>query len=685
MPTIVYKFGARNPTLNAQVVQHQLWLANQYYNRQIDRINGGREAYRRIRSAHAPDIDRLEGEVVELTSQLEAAEEALKAARAASRKRLPPTDEHRVLVDRLKSERRAKGDQLKAARAAFKAQLSPANEAFEALLEADYTAYEQGHGNLPGPNLIPAFKARVRKTLAEQPQWPAAWQEITALQASLDEASYEDRAHFSDLGLTPGTSGLVDRSVQQAYKPGPNNPHPQPRRKPFTGEGRVGVQIQGGCTLEELFNAGSTYVQIDPVPEAEYDRREYRGHSRDPGRARPSGQGRNSMARTNVRIRVGSEGQRPVWATFPVTLHRRLPADASVRYAWINVFRIGNRWEYTLDLTINTERVRCYGGQPTGTAAVNLGWRLMEDGSLRVMTLVSDRGETEYFTLEPELVSRLGGFPESIRGANDTLFDQVVGWMREHRNLTGWLPEALQYSHSWHAHGRLVKIVQRLVEELSTPEQVGEFWAHWSDERLTHHQDLFVLDEALAWLDAHGADETLRVVMALEFWRRKEAHLYQMSSDIREAALRQRKDLYRKWAYRLRGRYAKLVVGKVSYKGLAEKPSTEEEGEAQEPRHQRTLAAPSTLQGALSAAFAGDLSTRPAVNITRRCHVCHRLCRWDQALELEHTCEHCGAHWDQDQNAALNLLATPPASGEVVSTEEEPDQALPSEDAKAAE
>src|SRR5882724_4703737 len=42
---------------------------------------------------------------------------------------------------------------------------------------------------------------------------------------------------------------------------------------------------------------------------------------------------------------------------------------------------------------------------------------------------------------------------------------------------------------------------------------------------------------------------------------------------------------------------------------------------------------------------------------TRECHRCGQLCEWDQAADLTHTCEHCGATWDQDDNAALNLLA----------------------------
>lgn len=45
------------------------------------------------------------------------------------------------------------------------------------------------------------------------------------------------------------------------------------------------------------------------------------------------------------------------------------------------------------------------------------------------------------------------------------------------------------------------------------------------------------------------------------------------------------------------------------------------------------------------------------VDATTICHVCRQKCVWDAKKDLEHTCEHCGATWDQDDNHCRNLLA----------------------------
>ena len=40
---------------------------------------------------------------------------------------------------------------------------------------------------------------------------------------------------------------------------------------------------------------------------------------------------------------------------------------------------------------------------------------------------------------------------------------------------------------------------------------------------------------------------------------------------------------------------------------------------------------------------------------TQQCHVCGDACQWDAAAQLEHVCSN-GHKWDQDRNAAINLL-----------------------------
>jgi transposase len=44
-----------------------------------------------------------------------------------------------------------------------------------------------------------------------------------------------------------------------------------------------------------------------------------------------------------------------------------------------------------------------------------------------------------------------------------------------------------------------------------------------------------------------------------------------------------------------------------------------------------------------------------ARNTTKACHVCGRVEEWNVAKKIVHTCI-CGATWDQDHNAAVQIL-----------------------------
>ena len=77
-------------------------------------------------------------------------------------------------------------------------------------------------------------------------------------------------------------------------------------------------------------------------------------------------------------------------------------------------------------------------------------------------------------------------------------------------------------------------------------------------------------------------------------------------------------------------------------------------------RHNRTLAAPHTLRLAVLNACGRTgvtVESVSAVNTTHICHLCGSLEEFDAAEHLNHRCRSCGMVWDQDVNAARNLLA----------------------------
>ena len=50
-------------------------------------------------------------------------------------------------------------------------------------------------------------------------------------------------------------------------------------------------------------------------------------------------------------------------------------------------------------------------------------------------------------------------------------------------------------------------------------------------------------------------------------------------------------------------------------------------------------------------------SPNDAKDTTSTCSLCGSLEEWDQATELVHKCSNCREEWDQDENAARNILA----------------------------
>lgn len=137
-------------------------------------------------------------------------------------------------------------------------------------------------------------------------------------------------------GVYWGTYLLVEEDADRARKGVMD-----PRFQRFTGEGRVSAQLQGGLDVADLWG-GDARVQIDPVPASAHDPATPRGV-------------RRTQNRTVVRLRIGSDAHRsPIWAAWPLVLHRPLPVGARIKRATIARRRVDcRRWEWRLQLIVD--------------------------------------------------------------------------------------------------------------------------------------------------------------------------------------------------------------------------------------------------------------------------------------------------------------------------------------------
>jgi transposase len=233
---------------------------------------------------------------------------------------------------------------------------------------------------------------------------------------------------------------------------------------------------------------------------------------------------------------------------------------------------------------------------------------------------------------------------DSLRSIQDRLFEEMktsLGtWLRDNNHLLDpGLRKRLSSLHLWRSAKRLGEIAEQMSE--------------------------------------HKTDQTASMCDTLVAWWKKHRHLYDWETAERDRALNARKYTYQVMASNLTKKYAVIVLEKLDLGDLAllAKPEAISPGPHKKARHQRVLAAPSEFRLALKSAAPGNgcrLVYEPCDFTTITCHVCHKITRWDKAQELRHQCE-CGAEWDQDMNASINLLAMF-TSGDVMPTGSPPEE-----------
>lgn len=626
--TRVYKYGCRAPIEQGELVAKSMWLGHKYQN-ELTAIELARRAVYRKERSKLPAMEPLEAKVKQLVEELVSLRNQIKKARALTRKQLSdkePTEAAKVRIAK--------------ARETIK-QLKP-------LIR-------------PCIDLLVAAKADVKTLNARVKTDPG----FVAAVAILDEVAHTKMLQArKTCGVYWGTYLLAEASMQAAKKVVGTDPS----FHRWKGGGRIGVQIQGGMTVEECYVCKDTRFRIEPVPFTAHE-----GVWAEPRWQRRFIQAKPRVCRktktvkpvliskrtglpvvhqqgvmTRVWIRVGSEGRDPIWAILPLYLHRPLPPDGVIKEVTIHRRRIGTHARLSCHITVVRDNVEPKPQRP-GVIAINLGWRNQLEGNLRVGYSVDEAGNRGQLSLLAEIRARLK-HAEGLQRRQALMFDEIKGrlglWLVEQPKWPEWMAP-LKTLDKWRSQGRLVGIVKT-----------------WRDNRLPGDAAIF---------------------LELEAWRKQARHLYQWESWERTRALDYRKHCYRNIAANLAREYGTLILHQFNIAKIKEKNETEDKEQDAPKKVQKQLqqGAPGELRLALKHAFAargGVVLELPSKNITQQCHVCSELCDFDAAKSIMHTCEHCGATWDQDDNACMNLLSRD-RSGGTESTEgarEDPeDDALP--------
>lgn len=619
--TLVYKFGLPfGPVENEQMVYEQMAAAHRYRN-----LLTAAENERRAESREAErdfDLPRYELDFQQAKQELEDARDAVKLARAKA------------------SRPAKKGAKAKATRRVPKA----LTDRVAAAKEAKKAAQQAWH--------------ECRQRLAQNAAVAAKRDLINEKFGATTRKLRNESAEQNDLFW--GTYLLVERAFKAAcatplYRKG----EPSDVKRVFwDGEGQVGLQIQAARNfdLAKIFEP-NTMVWISPV-----DERAWHSTSRSDQR---------KYARTTLHLRIASDDKRkPIWAHFPMIMHRPFPKNARLTWVSVNRIRIGPRWQWSVDFTLDTSLSPKFKTCGEGTVAVNLGWRLVPDG-IRVATVLDDKGASEHILVDQDLLGALK-VGDKLRSRRDLEFDEakvaLAEWLRQRSpadGIPGWMARSV-----YDKAGKRITLPQWRSEQ-----RLAALCRRWKDNRFFNDSEG---DQALAdWkvqineasrrrrrgenVPKPPVPEGLRGYAALEAWRYHDWHLWIWQESARKKALRRRKHVFRNVAAKLATRYESIVLHKMDMRDFQRRQAPEtEQAENEAARSNRHLVAVAELRDCLVHAFQsrkGRVYYVPSEKITQTCSACGMEEPFDAAEDVVHTCGHCGAKWDQDVNACVNILS----------------------------
>lgn len=491
-----------------------------------------------------------------------------------------------------------------------------------------------------------------------QPRYSAARERAAALRLAA-------RAEFSARGLMHGTyiriEQGVERSVDSTGRP--------PKFLRYEGEGIIGRQIprtrdkEGrlySVTAQDLYTGEDTRVRMTPLPEGwaklpRTARRRAAKPYRGTAKRQRHGEGWQEIpARLDGQCVEMQFGWKPAerqstWVRFPLTQHRPLPEDAEILWAYITRWRVGIHFEWRLQLTIESDTFH-RPAQPTasgGTCAIDIGWRRIFDGNgsqvgLRVAYLVDEHGQEREIRTPDGLWQRLAKVYSlaQIRSRSlDQIRDRLVAWAAG-KQLPQWFIDRSKGLSQWRAPRKL----QRLVDT-------------WKKEENRFDSDDAMLVDLLAWA-------------------KQDRHLATWEAHMRDRTIAHRREMWKQIAAELARTYQTILVEdglcrseeregqmKISdIKGWEKLPPEDgDPHEGREQRRQSRMAAPGELRLAITHAVHKTASTvidvARAKKSTSECAWCgHVQKRADFAATISIQCESCGRVWDQDANAARNLL-----------------------------
>ncbi len=371
-------------------------------------------------------------------------------------------------------------------------------------------------------------------------------------------------------------------------------------------DGCLTVQIQRtksglGAAPAELMNGTYYPLQIQPVDKmAEMLPRA----------------ARTRTCKTDLTMRVDAAGH---MVTCPVWMHRSMPDDCRIKKAQLVWKKEGEKMTGKLCLTLTRPRASKIN-LSVKAVGLDLGWRKQKDGSLLVATSISTDGIYSRYVLPPDW----------MRG-----MDQV---QRLHAHIDDHLLEVAGYIHQAADLPDLIKAA-----------------SFWRPELGSRHVNAQALHDAVRELNWQVPDEILH-------WYKRYRHLVLWRDNLRAKLIRRRREIYRLTARDIAMQNALIGIEDMDLSKMAmtkKRDDAQDNELREEARANRVRACIHVFRSEIEhqASKHGAQIVYATAHTTMRCRDCGTVTGQDRREKKVWTCENCGAKWDQDENAAGNLLS----------------------------
>ena len=371
--------------------------------------------------------------------------------------------------------------------------------------------------------------------------------------------------------------------------------HGELRFRRFTGDGTLTAQIIGGTKVERCVGGNHTFFQVDGATPGQRWR--------------------------YARMRIGSNADRsPVWLEIPIVYHRELPEHGDIKSVSMSRRTVDGKIRWQLNVTVNTVAPVLKQGTAVG---IDIGWRLLP-GGVRVAYWEDEHGIHDHVLVPASDLEQFGKV-RSLRSicdhSRDEFLPALVEWLAGRELPEPW-QQRTSHLAQWRSNDRVADLIR---------------W--WSDNRLDGDREIFTA----------GSD-----------WRRQYLHLAHWWRNLQDQMTMRLREQYRIFAANVASRYGVLCIESFDLRNVAEKPQPEEEsGIVTQANTYRQIVSPSMFRGALLNACKREgveIVMVDAAYTTRNCHACGHMDDWAQAESVFHRCSGCGSLWDQDRNAAINIL-----------------------------